>query len=83
MLDPHSDSSLDSYWTIQPQQTPEGVLTGVTNEGKETWETLGRSGEKSMVPKPGLYQTGLLKWLISGQSPCFSRRPSIAVFISL
>ena len=33
VLDPHSDSSLDSYLTIQPKQTPEGVLVGVQKDG--------------------------------------------------
>ena len=29
VLDHHSDRPLDSYLTIQPKQTPEGVLVGV------------------------------------------------------
>ena len=45
VLDPHSDSSLDSYLTIQPKRTPEGVLAGVQTEGVETQERSDRSGE--------------------------------------
>lgn len=33
VLDPHSDSSLDSCLTIQPKQTPEGVLVDVQKDG--------------------------------------------------
>ena len=53
VLDPHSDKSLDSYMTIQPEPTPKGVLAGVRNEGAETTKRLDRSGESEMVPKPG------------------------------
>ena len=44
VLDPHSDSSLDSYLTIQPKQTPEGVVVGVGNDSVETRERLDRRG---------------------------------------
>ena len=33
VLDPQTDSSLDSYLTIQPKRTHEGVLIGAENEG--------------------------------------------------
>ena len=46
VLDPHSDRSLDSYLTIQPEPTPEGVLSGVQKDGMETQEHLDRSGGK-------------------------------------
>jgi len=45
VLDPQSSRSLDSYLTIQPKQTPEGMLTGVETEREETLERLDRSGE--------------------------------------
>jgi hypothetical protein len=45
--------SLDSYLTIQPEPTPDQVLAGVKNEGPEPQETLDRSGEECLVPKPG------------------------------
>ena len=53
VLDPQTDSSLDSYLTIQPKQTPEGVLVGVNNDDVETQERLDRSGESELVPKAG------------------------------
>jgi hypothetical protein len=53
VLDPHSDSSLDSYLTIQPKQTPEGVFVGVGNESVETQKRLDSSGEEGLVPKAG------------------------------
>ena len=53
VLDPHSDSSLDNYLTIQPKETPEGVLVGVRNAGVETQERLDRRGERELVPKAG------------------------------
>ena len=53
VLDPHSDRSLDSYLTIQPKQTPEGVLVGVRNEDMETHKRLDRSRESELVPKAG------------------------------
>ena len=53
VLDQHSDRSLDSYLTIQPKQTPEGVLVGVQNDDVETRERLDRSGESELVPKAG------------------------------
>jgi len=53
VLDSHSDRSLDSYLTIQPKQTPEGVGVGVRNDGMETHERLARSGEREVVPKAG------------------------------
>lgn len=40
------DRSLDSYLTIQPEPTPEGVLSGVQKDGMETQEHLDRSGGK-------------------------------------
>ena len=40
VLDPQTDSSLDSYLTIQPKQTPEGVLVGVQNEGARPPKSL-------------------------------------------
>lgn len=45
VLDPHSSGSLDSYLTIQPKPTPEGVGVGVQNDGVETQEHLDRSGD--------------------------------------
>ncbi len=36
VLDPHPDKSLDSYLTIEPEQTPEGALAVGRNEGAET-----------------------------------------------
>jgi len=45
VLDPQSSRSLDSYLTIQPKQTPEGVLTGVETERGKTLERLDRSEE--------------------------------------
>ena len=45
VLDPNSDSSLDSYLTIQPKQRPEGVRVSVQNEGEKRHESLDRSGE--------------------------------------
>ena len=53
VLDPVSDMSLDSYLTIQPEQTPAQVLTGVKNEGQEIQKPPDRSGESELVPKPG------------------------------
>ena len=53
VLDPHSDKSLDSYLTIQPEQRPEEVLADVKNEGPETRKPLDRSGERELVPKAG------------------------------
>ena len=53
VLDPHSDSSLDSYLTIQPKQTPEGVLVSAQNENDETAKRLDRSVERELVPKAG------------------------------
>ena len=35
VLDPHPDKSLDSYLTIEPEQTPEGALAVGRNEGAE------------------------------------------------
>ncbi|MEK7305537.1 MAG: site-specific integrase, partial [Nitrospirota bacterium] len=54
VLDPSSGSSLDNYLTIEPKQTPEGVLVGMQNEGVETMERLDRSGEEKVVPKAGV-----------------------------
>jgi len=53
VLDPHSDKSLDNYLTIQPKQTPEGVLVGVQSDGVETHKRLDGSGESELVPKAG------------------------------
>ena len=53
VLDHDSNSSLDSYLTIQPKQTPAGVLVGVRNDDVETRERLDRSGESVVVPKAG------------------------------
>jgi hypothetical protein len=53
VLDPHSDRSLDSYLTIQPTQTPEGVEVGMQHDGAETRERLTRSGEGELVPQVG------------------------------
>ena len=53
VLDPQTDSSLDSYLTIQPKPTPEGVLVGVHNEGVETMKRIDRRGEIRLVPKAG------------------------------
>lgn len=53
VLDPHSDRSLDSYLTIQPTQTPEGVEVGMQQDGVETRERLDRSGECEWVPQVG------------------------------
>jgi integrase len=53
VLDPHSASSLDSYLTIQPKQTPEEVFVGVRNESEETAKRLDRSVESELVPKAG------------------------------
>ena len=53
VLDPHSDKSLDSYLTIQPKQTPEGVVVSVQNASVETRKHLDRSGESELVPKAG------------------------------
>jgi integrase len=53
VLDPHSDSSLDSYLTIQPKETPKGVLVGVQNDGVETHKRLDGRGEREVVPKAG------------------------------
>lgn len=44
VLDPISDGSLDNYLTIQPKQTPEGVLVGVRNDGDKTAKRLDGSG---------------------------------------
>jgi integrase len=53
VLDPHSASSLDSYLTIQPKQTPEEVFVDVGNESDETQKCLARNGEYELVPKAG------------------------------
>ena len=53
VLDPHSDKSLDNYLTIQPKQTPEGVLVGAQNADVKTHKCLDRSGERELVPKAG------------------------------
>jgi len=53
VLDPHSDRSLDSYLTIQPKQTPEGVGVRVQSDGVEMHKRLARSGEREVVPKAG------------------------------
>lgn len=53
VLDPHSDHSLDSYLTIQPEQTPQEVLAGVKNEGHETPKRFDRNRENEVVPKAG------------------------------
>ncbi|MBM4133824.1 MAG: site-specific integrase [Nitrospira sp.] len=53
VLDPRSDRSLDNYLTIEPKQTPEGVLAGARNEESEMQESLDRSGESELVPKAG------------------------------
>jgi integrase len=53
VLDPHSDSSLDSYLIIQPETRPEEVIASVRSEGDETLIRLERSGERGVVPKPG------------------------------
>ncbi len=44
VLDPQTDSSLDSYLTIQSKQAPEGVLVSVGNDGDETAKRLDGSG---------------------------------------
>jgi integrase len=53
VLDPHSASSLDSYLTIEPKQTHEGMIAGLQNDVVETRERLDRSGEREVVPKAG------------------------------
>ncbi len=53
VLDPSSDGSLDSYLTIKPKQTPEGVLVGARKDQVETSERLDRSGKSELVPKAG------------------------------
>ena len=53
VLDPVSDTSLDSYLTIQPEQATAEVLAGVKNEGQEIQKPLDRSGKSELVPKPG------------------------------
>jgi hypothetical protein len=55
VLDPHSDRSLDSYLTIQPKQTPEGVLVSVQSAGFETRERLDRSGESMVGAEGGIH----------------------------
>ena len=51
VLDRHSDTSLDSYLTIQPEQTPEGVVEGVKNEVAETTKLIDRKCESTVVLK--------------------------------
>ena len=51
--DPKTDSSLDSYLTIEPKQTHEGALTSVRTEGEETLKVIDWKGENGLVPKPG------------------------------
>jgi integrase len=53
VLDAHSNRSLDSYLTIQPEATPEEVVASVRNDGAKTQETLARRGESIVVPKAG------------------------------
>jgi len=53
VLDHDSNRSLDSYLTIEPKQTPEGVLDGVQSDGIETHKHLARSGKNELVPKAG------------------------------
>jgi integrase len=54
VLDPNSDRSLDNYLTIQPEQTPDQVLTGVRNKGTKTLEPLDRSGESEVGAEAGI-----------------------------
>lgn len=49
-----SDKSLDSYLTIQPKQTPEGVLVGVQNDDLETRERFDRGGERMVGAEGGI-----------------------------
>lgn len=46
-------SSLDSYLTIEPKQTPEVVSVCAQKDGEETQEHLSRNGEYELVPKAG------------------------------
>lgn len=52
-VDPHLDSSLDSYLTIQPKQTPEGLLVGVQKDGVKTPQLIDSIGEERVGAEAG------------------------------
>ena len=54
VLGPHSDSSLDSYLTIQPKQMPESEVVGVQSDGVETCKRLDRSREWMVGAEGGI-----------------------------